>query len=382
MKKNYNEKQDGIVNTKRLVEQFKKLVSIDSLPFQEREMADYLKNELLLLDFVVSEDDAGKHYGSATGNVFAYKKGSIKGRPLLFSSHMDTVEPGLGKKAVVKEDGVITSDGSTILGADDVSGLVAILEAVRVLEERKIPHRDIEVFFPIAEEVYLKGSEVFDHSVVKAKDAYVLDLCGPIGTAALQAPTLISFTIEVIGKASHAGFAPEEGINSILTTSLIISQVKQGHVDDETTVNLGTIEGGTATNIVSDYCKVRGEIRSYRHEKAIKQLEEIEAIIKKITGEQKATYQLTSNIECYAYEIEKDSEVVKRYIDACEKLELPLTLTKTFGGSDNNNLVRHGIEGIVIACGMEQVHSCNEYTSVDALVKSTNLLLKLMESER
>lgn len=369
------------IDEKRLIEEFKKLVSIDAISFQEREMADYLKDKLQELGFTVTEDDAGKHYNSNTGNLFAFKKGSIKGKPILFSAHMDTVEPGLNKKAIVLEDGKITSDGSTILGADDVSGIAAILESVRVLTENQKEHRDIEVFFPIAEEVYLKGSEVFDHSVIQAKDAYVLDLCGPIGTAALQAPSLISFTLEVIGKASHAGFAPEEGVNSIQTMSLIISQIKQGHVDHETTVNIGIIEGGTATNIVSDFCKVRGEIRSYRHEKAMEQLEVIEKIAKQETDKLGATYQLKENVECYAYKTSKESSVVTRYEKACKELQIPVHLTKTFGGSDNNNLVRNGIEGIVIACGMEQVHSCKEYTNVDQLVQSTKLLLKLMESE-
>lgn len=374
--------QDNIiVNEKRLIEEFKKLVSIDSVSFKEREMADYLTTKLKELGFVVTEDDAGKHYNSNTGNLFAYKKGTIEGKPILFSSHMDTVEPGLNKKAIVHEDGKITSDGTTILGADDISGLVTILEAVRVLEENHVEHRDIEVFFPIAEEVYIKGSEVFDHSVITSKDAYVLDLCGPIGTAALQAPSFISFTLEVIGKASHAGFAPEEGINSIQAMSQIISQIKQGHVDDDTTVNIGIIEGGTATNIVSDYCKIRGEIRSYKHEKAKDQFALIDTIAKQVTKEKGATYQLQEKVECFAYETSKDTTVVKRFENACEELGLPIALTKTFGGSDNNTLVQHGIEGIVIACGMEQVHSCKEYTTVQQLVKCTQLLLKLMESE-
>lgn len=369
------------VKEERLIEEFKRLVSIDSLSFQEREMADYLKKQLVELGFEVTEDNAGKHYNSDTGNLFAFKKGTIEGRPILFSSHMDTVAPGNNKTAIVHKDGLITSDGTSVLGADDVSGIAAILEAVRVLKENEAKHRDIEVFFPIAEEVYLKGSEVFDHSVIQSKEAYVLDLCGPIGTAALQAPTLISFTLEVIGKSSHAGFAPEEGVNAIQTMSLIIGQAKQGQVDFETTVNIGTIEGGRATNIISDYCKIRGEIRSYRHEKAESQLQSIEAIAKEITAQKGAEYKLDKRIECYAYETKKDSLVVARYEKACQELGISVDLTKTFGGSDNNNLARNGLEGIVIACGMEQVHTCKEYTNVSDLVDSTNVLIKIMESE-
>ncbi len=91
---------------------------------------------------------------------------------------MDTVEPGLGKHAVFHENGKITSSGDTILGADDVCGLVEILEAVRILKEKQIPHRDIEVVFPIAEEVFIRGTDQLDFTKLRAKEAYVLDLSG------------------------------------------------------------------------------------------------------------------------------------------------------------------------------------------------------------
>lgn len=131
----------------------------------------------------------------------------------MFSAHMDTVRPGIGKKMFLNEaTGKIESGKDTILGADDVTGLVEILEAVRHLQEEKIPYRDIEVIFPIAEELYIKGTDAFDFSQVKAKEAYVLDMGGAPGAAALRAPSLISFTVNMHGKASHAGFAPEQGI--------------------------------------------------------------------------------------------------------------------------------------------------------------------------
>jgi tripeptide aminopeptidase len=294
---------------------------------------------------------------------------------------MDTVEPGRNKRAVIHDDGTITSEGTSILGADDVSGIVAILEALHIIEENGLQHRDIEILFPIGEEVYLKGSELFDYNNIKAKEAYVLDLCGEIGTAAIQAPTLISFALEVFGKASHAGFEPEAGINSIAIASNIISQLKQGKIDNDTTVNIGTIEGGTATNIVSDYCKLRGEIRSYNHEKALEQYGVLEEITKQCTKRSNASYKLDKSFGCFAYQIEEKSNTVQRFINACKELKYDISLTKTFGGSDNNNFVKNGINGIVIACGMEQVHTCHEYTNIEELVKSTKLLLKLMGSE-
>ncbi len=371
----------NLVNKERLVNKFVKLVEIDAVSFDERKMADYLKDELHNLGFEVMEDNAGVHYNSNTGNLYAFKKGNMEGLPLLFSSHMDTVEPGKNKKAVVHLDGKITSDGTSVLGADDVSGIVAILEALYIIEENDLKHRDIEILFPIAEEAYLRGSEVFDYSNIKAKEAYILDLCGKIGTAALQAPTVIAFTLEIFGKASHAGFHPEEGINSIEVASKIISHVKQGKIDPDTTVNIGTIEGGTATNIISEYCKIKGEIRSYYHEKVLEQLEGLEEIAEEFTQTSNASFKLEKSIGCMAYQIDEKSSTVQRFVKACEELNYKISLTKTFGGSDNNNFVKHGINGIVLACAMEQVHSCEEYTTIEELVKSANLLLKLMESE-
>lgn len=369
------------VNTERLMKEFINLVSIDSVSFQERDMADYLINQLNLLGYEVIEDNAGEHYNSNAGNLYAFKKGNIEGKPILFSSHMDTVEPGINKKALIHSNGKITSDGTSVLGADDMAGIAAILEALHIIKENELNHRDIELFFPIGEEAYLKGSEVFDYTKIQASEAYVLDLCGKIGTAALKAPTLISFTLEIFGKASHAGFEPEAGINSIQIASYIVSQIKQGQIDFETTVNIGTIEGGIATNIVPDYCKIRGEIRSFHHEKALNQVDNLEKLSQKIILQNNATYKLEKSVECYAYETNEKSEVVQRFIKACRQLNYKVSLTKTFGGSDNNNLVRNGINGIVIACGMEQVHTCNEYTNIKELIKSTRLLLQLMECE-
>ena len=186
---------------------------------------------------------------------------------------MDTVEPAKGKKAVSHEDGTVTSDGTTVLGADDLAGVTAIYEAVRHLIETKTPHRPIEILISTGEELYCKGANAFDYSQVQAKEAYVLDLSGAIGAAAYAAPTLVSFAAKIQGKAAHAGFHPEDGINSIQAAAHAIAQLPQGHVDESTTANIGKIGGGSGTNIVSESCVIEGEIRSLNHETAMELLE-------------------------------------------------------------------------------------------------------------
>lgn len=370
-----------MINKSRLIEEFCALVEIDSMSYQERSMADILKKSLTDLGFEVKEDDAGSYYGGNCGNIYGYLPGELEGEPLLFSAHMDTVGPGIHKKAVVHKNGKITSDGTTILGADDISGIVSILEALRTIKESGIPHRSIEVLFMIAEEVYIRGSDVFDYAVIKAKEAYVLDLSGAVGSAALSAPTLISFTAEVHGKASHAGFSPELGINAIAIAAEAVSKIKQGRIDKDTTVNIGLIEGGTARNIVSDCCILRGEVRSMSHDKVLSEVRNIENTFSQITSIYNAKLEFSTEIGCISYEVEKEHPVVRSFLGACNTLGYDTQLTSTFGGSDNNNFMRHGITGIVIACGMNQVHSCEEYSHIHELVKCANIVLKLMTAE-
>lgn len=375
------EKKTVPIRKERLVQEFTELVEIDSVSFRERNMADVLKKKLEELGFSVREDDAAERIGSDAGNLYAYLKGTLEGEPLLFSSHMDTVEPGIGKHAVLHADGKITSEGDTVLGADDAAGLAAILEAVRALQENNIPHRDLEVLFTVAEESYGKGSSVFAYDTISSRQAYVLDISGPVGRASLQEPTLISFEILVKGKAAHAGFAPEEGVHAIAAAADAITKVRQGRLDDEITVNIGKIEGGQATNIVPDRVAVKGEIRSYRHERALAQMEEIRRTFEESGKRFGAEVETKDEILLRAYRIGKEEAVVRRFLRVCEALGLEGGLTKTFGGSDNNCFLQHGIRGIVLACGMNQVHSTKEYSSAEELARCASIVAGLMAQE-
>ena len=178
-----------MIDEKRIADFFAELVSIDSPSLEEREMADTLKIKFAEIGVTFTEDHTQEQTGSNAGNLFARIPGSLAGAPVLFAAHMDTVEPAKGKKAVSHEDGTVTSDGTTVLGADDLAGVTVIYEAVRHLIETKTPHRPIEILISVGEELYCKGANAFDYSQVQAKEAYVLDLSGAIGAAAYAAPT-------------------------------------------------------------------------------------------------------------------------------------------------------------------------------------------------
>ena len=170
-----------MIDEKRIADFFAELVSIDSPSLEECEMADTLKAKFAEIGVNFTEDHTQEQTGSNAGNLFARIPGSIDGAPVLFAAHMDTVEPAKGKKAVFHDDGTVTSDGTTVLGADDLAGVTAIYEAVRHITEAGAPHSPIEILISTGEELYCKGANAFDYSQVQAKEAYVLDLSGAIG---------------------------------------------------------------------------------------------------------------------------------------------------------------------------------------------------------
>ncbi|MBQ8151837.1 MAG: M20/M25/M40 family metallo-hydrolase [Firmicutes bacterium] len=369
----------------RMTEQFMALSRMDSESFHEKGVAAWLKAELKSMGFVVYEDDAGKHYGSEAGNLYGILKGEGSASPVLFSAHMDTVKPGIGKVPILK-DGRIESEGETVLGADDICGIVEILEGIRIVKaeeaEDKRPAGDIEVLFTIAEEVYGKGAAVFDFGRIKSKDAYVLDMSGAPGAAARKAPSIISFEIEIKGRASHAGFKPEAGINALEAAAKAIARIRQGRVSEESTLNIGTIEAGRADNIVAENCRCTGEVRSFSHEEALRLVEHVKKTFAEEAEALGAEIRFTHTVRIKAYETNEDARVCRHFRSACRKLGLAGELKFTHGGSDNNIFAQKGIEGIVVANGMYKTHSTTEYELIDDMKTGAELVAALIRERQ
>ncbi|MCH5208327.1 MAG: M20/M25/M40 family metallo-hydrolase [Oscillospiraceae bacterium] len=372
-----------MISADRIRAEFERLASFDSESYEEYDIKEYLKNRLVELGLEVCEDTAFKTFqvqsDRSAGNLYGSLKGNITGEPVLFSAHMDTVSPGKNKKLVWHDDGRVTSDKTTVLGADDISGLVSILEALQVIKEENLSHTDLEVVFSVAEEPFCKGIAAFDFDRVRSKIAYVLDLTGKVGTAAVRAPTILSMDIWLCGKAAHSGFSPEEGINALTIAANALSKLKTGRVDTDTTVNFGLINGGTGKNIVPDSVHIQGEIRSLIHEKALAQAEVIERTFREearlIGGEVK----FSTEENLLAYDISEDEPVRKRFEKAVSELfGEKAGFVATFGGSDGNYFNKNGIKAIVAANAMENVHTVFESTSISELVRSAELTLKLM----
>lgn len=371
---------NAFINKQRVLDTFCRLVEIDSPTYFEREMCDELTRRLTELGLRVVENGPCGTSHSNCGNLVAYLPSNTDKplEPIMFSSHMDTVSPARGKRAVIHEDGVITSGGDTVLGADDVSGLTAILEALSVIREQQLPHGPFEFIFTTGEEVFADGGNNLDFSLISAKQGYVFDLSAPNGTAAYRAPTILTFSAEIHGKAAHAGFEPEKGVHAIKIAANAISKLKLGRIDPETTVNIGLIQGGSVKNAVPAACTVTGEVRSYNHEKALKVAEQMGNEFRACAEELGGSAEISIEIGVKAYLTPLDAPVCERFRKVCAKRNIPVSFLETFGGSDLNTQAQEGIQGLVLASAMENCHTCQEYSTVQGLWETAQMALDLM----
>ncbi len=233
-----------MVNEERLLDEFLELVQTDSETGDERAVCDLLKEKLTQIGFTVTEDDSASVTGHGSGNLIATLPGDDLSAPAIyFTSHMDTVAPGIGVKPRI-EDGYVKSDGTTVLGADDKAGLAALLEGVRTVKEQGISHGSIQLILTAGEESGLVGSKSLDPGMLKADFGFAMDSNGLVGEIITEAPSQVRLDVVIRGKAAHAGVNPEDGISAIQVASRAISKIPLGRIDGETTANIGTISRG------------------------------------------------------------------------------------------------------------------------------------------
>lgn len=370
-----------MIQTERLVNRFIDLVKIDSETKNEAKIADYLKTELTKLNVVVQEDKAKNKTGHAANNLICTLKGSSShSRSIFFSSHMDTVTPGVSIKPQIK-DGVITSDGTTILGADDKAGIAVIFELIHVLQEHSIEHGDIQFILTVGEESGLVGAKVIDQSLITAEYGYVLDSDGEVGNLIVSAPYQSKFTATIYGKSAHAGVAPEKGISAITTAARAIAKMKLGRIDEVTTANISYFKGGKkeVTNIVTDYVEIEGEARSLRKENLDRVTNEIERLFKETVASFGARTEF-SLFEAYpGFSIDERSEVVQIAQAAAKNLALPSQLLQSGGGSDANIFNSIGLPTVNLSVGYEKIHTTEERIKIEQLVRLAAFTLEIVK---
>lgn len=366
-----------MINEKKVVEMFVNLTKISSPSLKERGVGDFVKKQLQELGFDVIEDNCSKAIGGNCGNIIGVLKGNGK-KTLLFSAHMDTVLP-CDKVTPIIEDGIIKSDGTTVLGGDDKSGIVSIIEGIRSIIDEKIELPDLVVVFSVAEEIGLLGAKNFEIEKYQPDYSFVLDSSGKPGVVIVQTPYSAKGRVKIIGKPAHAGIAPELGINALEVASHSITKIKLGRIDEETTSNIGVVAGGEAVNIVMPEVRMEYEARSFSENK----LDTLLADTQKVFEEECNRFgaQLIWSVEKgYAgYRIDKEEEILKKLKKVCENIEIEYKEQSTGGGSDSNIYNSKGYLTLTLGTGMSKVHTKEEYILIEDLVKTSQLVKEIIK---
>jgi tripeptide aminopeptidase len=360
---------------------FVELARVPSPPGQERAVADRVLEYLGGLALPVDEDDAGAKIGSTIGNLLCPIEPTAEGTPLFFCAHLDTVPPQ-GPIEPVLEDGVLRNAGGTILGADNKAAVAAMLEAVRLVVAENRPHGGIELLFTPKEEVGLRGAAAFDHDRLTARIGYVYDHAGPVGEVILGAPFQCKLDASFHGRAAHSGMYPEEGRSAIVAAARAIADLRLGRLDEETTANVGEIQGGTARNIVPDHCSFAAEARSHDERKLGELIQEM---LETITfAAQLAECDVETEVDPSArgYRFKRGDEPVQIAAAALERSGLQPTYGLSGGGADANVFNERGLACVNLANGMTDIHTPDERITVADLERMVDVTLALVEVAR
>lgn len=355
-----------MINEQRLVDTFLALVQIDSPSGDEGAIAEFVAGRLRELGAETSIDPLWNVTAKLAGNGV---KPNTK--PLFMNAHTDNVAPARGIKPVVA-GGQIASDGTTVLGADDLAGVAAILEAVQSLVESRAKHLPLEIAITSQEEMGLVGAKGLDLSGLAAREGVVFDSGGPVGVITLAAPTHNLLEVTIVGKAAHSA-APEGSINALNVMAQALTRVKVGRLDRDTTANFGIVRGGNARNIIPEKVELVGEVRSRNDNKLERHTRTIKSGFEKAVRGTGAKLDFRVTRAYNRYEFGKNDRLVQRVAKALKKIGRAPTYRASMGGSDANIWNAKGIKAVVVSVGYEQIHTTSEFIPILELVKAAEL---------
>ena len=368
-----------LINEERLKNTFIKLVSVPCPSLNEKEEAALLIQKLKDLGMDPQVDDAGEKCGGSTGNVWGFLQGNVPGAvSLFFEAHMDSVAPTTGTN-VIEKDGVLYSDGTTTLGGDDKSGIAAVLEALQCIVENDLPHGDVQVCFTIAEETGSYGVRYMDKTKIRADAGYCMDSNGHPGEIKNASPKAINVTLKVQGKSAHAGMEPEKGINAIMLAAEALHALPAyGRLDEETTLSVDMINGGLASNIVPEFCELVIDMRCPDEEKLERLKEETVALFRNVVEAGGGTLEVELKNVAPGVNLNMEHATVKLAAAAAEKLGFPVSTGFTGGCSDANFLCGMGLPSVLLATGMDKIHTTEERLALEDLNNAARWVLGII----
>ena len=360
---------------------FLELAAVPSPSGEEREVADRVLHYLRDCGLEPEEDDTGPSIGSNAGNVLARLEPTAAGEPLFLCAHFDTVPPTDAIEPVV-EDGVVRNARPTVLGGDNKAAIAAMLEATRRVLAENRPHAGIELLFTPKEEVGLIGAYAFDHRRLGASVGFVYDQAAPIGDIVLGAPSAQQLDITFHGRAAHAGMYPEEGRSAIAAAARAISEMRLGRIDDETTANVGKIAGGTAANIVPEWCSLVAEARSHDEGKLAELVQEMQDAITFAAGVAEVEVETKVRRSYRAYRFKRSDLAVTLATGALERCGFEPSFSLSGGAADANVFNERGLQCVNLANGMAEIHTPDEHIAVADIESMVDVTLALVDAAR
>ena len=344
---------------------FVRLSGIRSPSLEEREMADAVKHFVRGVGLEAFEDASAALTGCDCGNLIVRVPGRGQGTPIALCAHLDTV-PLDRAPTVIVENGVVRTDGETILGADDKAAVAPLLLVLRDLAQEP-PAADVELVFTVGEEIGLEGAKALDPASLAAAAVFVFDSEGAPGTVIVAAPTLKAIDAEFRGVAAHAGVEPQHGRSAILAAARALAAMGLGRIDDETTANAGLIEGGSAVNVVAERCVVRAEARSRDEQKLAAQVAAMVEAITVAAAETGVDVEIDVREDFHGYTHAADALLLRIADAALAEAGLEARLIGGGGGSDANVFNARGLPALTLGVGFERTHSPHEYIPLERL---------------
>ncbi len=369
------------MNQQKLIDLFLQLVRIDGVSLHERAVADFIKQELADLRIPFREDDAAAKVKGNSGNLIARMVSDGDRRPpLLLLAHMDTVKSTANLQPRF-EDGVMRSDGNTILGVDNRAGVALILYILTEITQRKLKHRNLEIIFTVGEELGMLGALALDFAQLQAQEGFVFDCTAHPGGYVTSTPTAIDFRVHCKGRPAHSAVAPEKGINALSMAMQVINSFPVGRVNEHTVANIGTIHGGSADNVVPDEVTITGEFRSFQETEIRRIRAALEASCLAVSKKWGGQCEPVFKNSFYGFHFEPTMPSVKRLHDVFHKSGVRPQPMVYYGGSDANVFNANGIKVINIGIGAQNPHANDEHIAIADLTKGTEILLHLIEAE-
>ncbi len=358
-----------MIKEDRLIKTFLELVSIDSPSGEEEIIAQFVAKKMEDLGAQVVFDSFSNVIGKFAG----------EGEPFMLNAHLDTVEPGRDIKPIIEGD-TIKTDGSTILGGDDKAGVTAILEALTSIIEDKSKHLPIEVVFTLGEELGSLGAKNLDYTLISAKRGVAFDGEAEVFNINNGEPGMFKVDVTVIGRSAHAGAEPEKGISAIKIISQIISELELGRIDEETTANVGIIEGGSVRNAVPEKAHFKGEVRSRSNDKLKNHLAHFQQVFDKIMSNYPdAKIEVDLEEAGEAYTLSSDHRTIKHVSGTLSNLNIESKIFPLGGLTDVNVFHKKGIEAVVVGAGGYNMHTKREYVSIPQMLQAAVVCEKLVK---